>query len=128
MKWVIIKGVRYPSSVISAFAAYNMDNPFLKVRIRNKYHIVPFDDVNKMANQMVYLMDNYMKRIVTVQDLINELMLVVNKKAEINVTVAGDGYETEYTPCLYDFSIIDFTDVHPDDGEAEDRVVLQMYR
>ena len=62
-----------------------------------------------------------MKRIVTVQDLINELMLVVNKKAEINVTVAGDGYETEYTPCLYDFSIIDFTDVHPDDGEAEPR-------
>lgn len=39
MKWVIIKGVRYPNSVISAFAAYNMDNPFLKVRIRNKYHI-----------------------------------------------------------------------------------------
>lgn len=40
MKWVIIKGVRYPSSVISAFAAYNMDNPFVKIRIRNKYHIV----------------------------------------------------------------------------------------
>ena len=59
MKWVIIKGVRYPSSVISAFAAYNMDNPFLKVRIRNKYHIVPFDDVNKMVSQMVYLIDNY---------------------------------------------------------------------
>lgn len=52
MKWMVIKGVRYPSSVISAFAAYNMDNPFVKVRIRNKYHIVPFDDVNKMANQM----------------------------------------------------------------------------
>lgn len=69
-----------------------------------------------------------MKRIVTVQDLINELMLVVNKEAEINVMVAGDDYETEYTPYLYDFSIIDFTDVHPDDGEAEDRVVLQMYR
>lgn len=59
MKWVIIKGVRYPSSVISAFAVYNMDNPFLKVRIRNKYHIVSFDDVNKMASQMVYLMNNY---------------------------------------------------------------------
>lgn len=44
-----------------------------------------------------------MKRIVTVQDLINELMLVVNKEAEINVTVAGDDYETEYTPYLYDF-------------------------
>jgi hypothetical protein len=59
MKWVIIKGVRYPSSVISAFAAYNMDNPFVKIRIRNKYHIVSFDDVNKMASQMVYLMNNY---------------------------------------------------------------------
>lgn len=57
MKWMVIKGVRYPSSVISAFAAYNMDNPFLKVRIRNKYHIVPFDDVNKMASQMVYLIE-----------------------------------------------------------------------
>lgn len=58
MKWVIIKGVRYPSSVISAFAAYNMDNPFLKVRIRNKYHIVPFDDVNKMTNQMVDIQES----------------------------------------------------------------------
>lgn len=59
MKWVIIKGVGYPSSVISAFAAYNMDNPFLKARIRNKYHIAPFDDVDKMASQMVYSMDDY---------------------------------------------------------------------
>lgn len=59
MKWMVIKGVRYPSSAISSFAAYNMDSPFLKVRIRNKYHIVPFDDVNKMASQMVYLMNNY---------------------------------------------------------------------
>lgn len=70
-----------------------------------------------------------MKRIVTVQDLINELMLVVNKEAEIHVTVTcGDGYETEFSPKLFDFSVIDFTDVHHDDGEAEDRVVLQMYR
>lgn len=36
MKWVIIKGTRYPSSVISAFAAYNIDKHFLKIRIRNK--------------------------------------------------------------------------------------------
>ena len=28
MKWVIIKGVRYPISVVSAFAAYYGDNPF----------------------------------------------------------------------------------------------------
>lgn len=33
MKWVIIKGVRYPSSVISAFAAYNKVNIILKVNI-----------------------------------------------------------------------------------------------
>ena len=31
MKWMVIKGVRYPSSVISAFAVYNMDNPFLNI-------------------------------------------------------------------------------------------------
>jgi len=43
MKWVIIKGTRYPSSVISAFAAYNIDKHFLKIRNRNKYNIVPFD-------------------------------------------------------------------------------------
>ena len=38
MKWVIIKGVRYPSSVISAFAAYNMDNPFVKIRISGVFN------------------------------------------------------------------------------------------
>ena len=81
-----------------------------------------------LMNVMNIFCKKYIKMGNKEQDLINELMLVVNKKAEINVTVAGDGYETEYTPCLYDFSIIDFTDVHPDDGEAEDRVVLQMYR
>lgn len=69
-----------------------------------------------------------MKRIVTVQDLINELMLVANKDAEINVTMNTGDYETVYSPDLFDFSVIDFTDVHPDDGEPENRVVLQMYR
>lgn len=69
-----------------------------------------------------------MKRIVTVQDLINGLMLVANKDAEINVTMNTGDYETVYSPDMYDFSVIDFTDVHPDDGEPEDRVVFQMYR
>lgn len=59
MRWMAIKGVGYPGSMISAFAAYDTDNPFLRVRIRNKYHIAPFDDVNKMAGQMVYLMGDY---------------------------------------------------------------------
>lgn len=45
MKWVIIKGVRYPMSVVSAFAAYYGNNSFLKIRIRNKYHIIYFDKV-----------------------------------------------------------------------------------
>lgn len=42
MKWVIIKGVRYPMSVVSAFAAYYGNNPFLKIRIRSKYHIIRY--------------------------------------------------------------------------------------
>lgn len=67
-------------------------------------------------------------KINTVQDLINELMLVANKDAEINVTMNTGDYETVYSPDLFDFSVIDFTDVHPDDGEPENRVVLQMYR
>lgn len=45
MKWIIIKGVRYPISVVSAFAAYYGNNPFLKIRIRNKYHIISFDNL-----------------------------------------------------------------------------------
>lgn len=69
-----------------------------------------------------------MKRIVTVQDLINELMLVSDKNAEINIVMNSGGYETEYTPDLFDFSVIDYTDIHPDDGNKEDKVVIEMYR
>lgn len=99
MKWMVIKGVRYPSSVISAFAAYNMDNPFLKVRIRNKYHIVPFDDVNKMASQMVYLMDNY-------PDFVQIGRWWISKKAVMSwvpkgQTVDGSGWVISFTPVLW---------------------------
>lgn len=59
MKWVIIKGVRYPISVVSAFAAYYGDNPFLKIRIRNKYHIIYFDDMDYLNIQIRYLINNY---------------------------------------------------------------------
>lgn len=52
-----------------------------------------------------------MKRIITVQDMIDELMLVVNKDAEINIVMNTGDYQTEYIPDLYDFSVIDFTDV-----------------
>lgn len=69
-----------------------------------------------------------MRKINTVQDLINELMLIYNKDADINIVLNTGGYETLFTPDLFDFSIIDYTDVHPDDGEKENRVVLQMYR
>lgn len=44
-----------------------------------------------------------MKRIVTVQDMIDELMLVVNKDAEINIVMNTGDYQTEYIPDLYDF-------------------------
>lgn len=59
MKWVIIKGVRYPISVVSAFAAYYGDNPFLKIRIRNKYHIIYFDNKDYLNIQIRYLINNY---------------------------------------------------------------------
>lgn len=59
MKWVIIKGVRYPISVVSAFAAYYGDNPFLKIRIRNKYHIISFDNFDCLNIQIRYLTNNY---------------------------------------------------------------------
>lgn len=55
MKWVIIKGVRYPMSVVSAFAAYYGNNPFLKIRIRSKYHIISFDNFDCLNIQIRYL-------------------------------------------------------------------------
>jgi len=69
-----------------------------------------------------------MKRIITVQNLIDELMLVHNKEAEINIRMNSGGFITEYPPDLFDFSVIDFTDVNPDDGECENKVVIEMYR
>lgn len=65
-----------------------------------------------------------MKRIITVQDMIDELMLVVNKDAEINIVMNTGDYQTEYIPDLYDFSVIDFTDVHPDDGNSSNKHLL----
>lgn len=59
MKWIIIKGVRYPISVVSAFAAYYGNNPFLKIRIRNKYHIISFDNIDYLNIQIRYLINNY---------------------------------------------------------------------
>lgn len=59
MKWVIIKGVRYPMSVASAFAAYYGNNSFLKIRIRNKYHIIYFDNMYYLNIQIRYLINNY---------------------------------------------------------------------
>lgn len=39
-----------------------------------------------------------MKRIITAQDMIDELMLVVNKDAEINIVMNTGDYQTEYIP------------------------------
>jgi len=60
--------------------------------------------------------------------MIDELMLVVNKDAEINIVMNTGDYQTEYVPDLYDFSVIDFTDVHIDDGNSENKVVIEMFR
>lgn len=76
-----------------------------------------------------------MKRIVTVQNLIDELMLVHDKEAEIHIVQTDGAYETEYTPGLYDFAIKDYTDKEPpdfaedeDEDDNEHKVVLEMYR
>lgn len=68
-----------------------------------------------------------MRKINTVQDLINELMLVNNKDAEINVVQNSGGFATLFTPDLFDFSVVDYTGFNPDDGSLENRVVLQMF-
>ena len=52
----------------------------------------------------------------------------VNKDAEINIVMNTGDYQTEYIPDLYDFSVIDFTDVHIDDGNSENKVVIEMFR
>ena len=69
-----------------------------------------------------------MKRIITVQNMIDELMLVVNKDVPINIVMNTGDNQTEYTPDLFDFTVIDFTDVHPDDGNSENKVVIEMFR
>lgn len=69
-----------------------------------------------------------MKKISTVQELINELMLVNDKNAEINIIQNAGGCEILFSPDLFDFSVIDYTDVHHNDGEKENRVIIGMYR
>lgn len=70
-----------------------------------------------------------MRKIITVQDLIDRLMLVNNKHAELRVLCASDEYDgILFTPDLYDFSIIDYTDISPNIKEWENTVVLKMYR
>ena len=120
MNWVIIKGVRYPSSVISAFAAYNMDNPFVKIRIRNKYHIVSFDDVNKMASQMVYLMNNY-------PDFVQIGRWWISKKHVMSWTpkgeaVDGSGWVISFT---LSFGLDNGTQIKFD-KEAEDAEIISV--
>lgn len=70
-----------------------------------------------------------MKRIRTVQDIINQLLGVTDKSALIEVLITNDGIDGQWiTTSMFDFSIIDYTDCHEDDGEKENRVVLQCYR
>lgn len=69
-----------------------------------------------------------MKRIITVQDLIDELMLVNNKDVEINIRTNDGVFRNTYTPNLYDFTVIDSTNVSSGDEEEENRVIIEMYR
>ena len=70
-----------------------------------------------------------MARIVTVQDLINQLLGVENKNVPITILITNDGVDGQWiSPHCFDFTIVDKTDCHPDDGEIEDVVILQCYR
>lgn len=60
----------------------------------------------------------------TVQDLIDELMLVPDKTASIHVVETDGEYDNVYTPGCYDFSIKS-SDTESEYGEA---VILEMYR
>lgn len=64
------------------------------------------------------------RRIITVQDLIDQLLSVANPKSRIEIEVN----EQLITPDMFDFTIIDYSDCNEDDGEAEERVVLQCFR
>lgn len=62
-----------------------------------------------------------MKFIKTVQDLIDELMLVPDKDVPIYIVSTDGEYNSVYTPDSHDFSI----DTKSEYGEA---VILKMYR
>lgn len=65
-----------------------------------------------------------MKAIKTVQDLIDELMLVSDKNLPIFIVSTDGEYDSVYTPGSYDFTI-----KHPDsNSEYDEAVVLEMYR
>ncbi len=64
------------------------------------------------------------KRIITVQDLIDELILVPNKDAEINIVETnGTKLYNYYTPNLYDFSVTSYIN-----DEKNSKVIIKMYR
>ena len=66
-----------------------------------------------------------MKFIKTVQDLIDELMLVPDKDVPIYIVSTDGEYDSVYTPGSYDFSIRQPEEDSDSYGEA---VILEMYR
>lgn len=65
-----------------------------------------------------------MKMIKTVQDLIDELMLVPDKDVPIYIVSTDGEYDSVYTPGSHDFSIKS-SGTKSEYGEA---VILEMYR
>lgn len=65
-----------------------------------------------------------MKTIKTVQDLVDELMLVPDKNQPIFIVATDGEYDSVYTPGSYDFTI-----KHPDsNSEYGEVAILEMYR
>ena len=69
------------------------------------------------------------ERIETVQDLINQLLGVADKTAPLSIFITSDGIDGQCIfPNMFDMTIVDYTDCCEDDGEKENKVVLQCYR
>ena len=69
------------------------------------------------------------QRIETVQDLINQLLGVADKSVPLCILITDDGNDGQWIfPNMFDMTIVDYTDCCEDDGERENKVVLQCYR
>lgn len=92
MKWVIIKGVRYPSSVISAFAAYNMD---LRTIDDLKARLPQNDNIAKVKNNNINTCKIMEKRMITKPFDLELAKKISNGECNGEIVTVGDNYKVK---------------------------------